>query len=162
MHPDDERYKDLIGKTCVLPLVGRELPIVADDYADPEQGSGAVKMTPAHDFNDFEVGKRQNLRLINILDRNAGLFLEGNEDFLEGVPESDELTVTLAMHGTERFAARTQIVERMDAAGLLAEVEDHVHQVPHGDRGNVPIEPFLTEQVVCRCGHSGQTCHQSC
>ncbi len=146
VHPDDERYEGLIGKTCVLPLVGRELPIVADDYADPEQGSGAVKMTPAHDFNDFEVGKRQDLRLINILDRNADLFLQGNEDFLDGVPASPELDETLAMHGTERFAARKQIVERMDAAGLLAEVEDHVHQVPHGDRGNVPIEPFLTEQ----------------
>ncbi len=146
VHPDDERYSDLVGKTCVLPLVGREIPIVADEYADPEQGSGAVKMTPAHDFNDFEVGKRQNLRLINVFDRNACLWLEDNEDFLEGVQASADLDATLAMHGMDRFDARKQIVERMEAAGFLQEVEDHEHALPYGDRSNVIIEPFLTEQ----------------
>ena len=146
VHPDDERYAKLIGKNCILPLVGRKIPIVADEYADPEQGSGAVKMTPAHDFNDFEVGKRQSLRLINILDRNADLFLQENEDFVEGLEDSAELAETLGMHGMERFAARKKIVERMDAAGLLEKIEDHAHTVPHGDRSNVIIEPFLTDQ----------------
>ena len=146
VHPDDERYTDLVGKTCILPLVGREIPIVADEYADPEQGSGAVKMTPAHDFNDFEVGKRQNLRLINIFDRDACLFLKDSEDFTDGVTPSDELSATLEMHGMDRFDARKLIVERMEAAGLLEAVEDHEHALPFGDRSNVIIEPFLTEQ----------------
>ncbi|MCP5080868.1 MAG: valine--tRNA ligase [Alphaproteobacteria bacterium] len=146
VHPDDERYADLVGKTCVLPLVGREIPIVADEYADPEQGSGAVKMTPAHDFNDFEVGKRQNLRLINVFDRHARLALKDNEEFVEGVEASKDLEATLGMHGMDRFEARKQIVERMEAAGLLQEIEDHEHALPYGDRSNVIIEPFLTEQ----------------
>ena len=146
VHPDDERYKDVVGKNVLLPLVGRRIPIVADEYADPEQGSGAVKITPAHDFNDFEVGKRAKLRQINVFDVNAALLLEDNEDFLSDVPSSAELTETLKMHGTDRFKARKQIIERMEAAGLLEQIEDHVHQVPHGDRGNVPIEPYLTEQ----------------
>ncbi len=146
VHPDDERYADLVGKTCVLPLVGREIPIVADEYADPEQGSGAVKMTPAHDFNDFDVGKRQDLRLINIFDRNACLFLKDNEDFTDGVAPSDDLAATLEMHGMDRFEARKLVVERMEAAGLLEAVEDHEHALPFGDRSNVIIEPFLTEQ----------------
>ncbi|NNF77516.1 MAG: valine--tRNA ligase, partial [Rhizobiales bacterium] len=140
------RYADLVGKTCILPQVGREIPIVADEYADPEQGSGAVKMTPAHDFNDFEVGKRQNLRLINVFDRHACLLLKDNEDFVEGVEPSKELDTTLDMHGMDRFEARKLIVERMEAAGLLQEVEDHEHALPFGDRSNVIIEPFLTEQ----------------
>ncbi|MGI9482149.1 MAG: valine--tRNA ligase [Hyphomicrobiales bacterium] len=146
VHPDDERYKDLIGMNCVLPLVGRRLPIVADEYADPEQGSGAVKMTPAHDFNDFEVGKRQNLRLINIFDRHACLSLEGNEEFLEELPDSDELQKTLQMHGTDRFEARKQIVVRLEALGLVEKIEEHTHVVPHGDRSHDVIEPFLTDQ----------------
>ncbi|MEM7424963.1 MAG: valine--tRNA ligase, partial [Pseudomonadota bacterium] len=146
VHPEDERYRDLVGKTCILPLVGREIPIVADEYADPEQGSGAVKMTPAHDFNDFEVGKRQDLRQINILDREAHLHLKDNSDFLEGLAASAELDATLELHGMERFEARKLIVSRLEETGLLDEIEDHVHQVPHGDRGAVPIEPFLTEQ----------------
>ena len=87
VHPDDERYKDLVGKNAILPLVGRQLPIVADDYADPETGTGAVKITPAHDFNDFEVGKRHDLPMINILDAEANVVLDGNADFLAGVPE---------------------------------------------------------------------------
>ena len=146
VHPDDERYRDLIGKCVVLPLVGRRIPIVADSYADPETGSGAVKMTPAHDFNDFEVGKRQNLRLVNIFDPEAFIDLADNEAFLEDVPASPDLNAVLALHGLDRFAAREKIVEMMDARGLLRQVEDHVHMVPHGDRSNVPIEPYLTDQ----------------
>lgn len=146
VHPDDERYKDLVGKFAVLPLVGRRIPIVADSYADPETGSGAVKMTPAHDFNDFDVGKRQSLRQVNILDPEAALDLRDNADFLENVPASEDLEEVLALHGQDRFLARTRIIEMMEARGALAQVEDHVHMVPHGDRSNVPIEPYLTDQ----------------
>jgi valyl-tRNA synthetase len=146
VNPEDDRYRDLVGKTAILPLVGRELLIVADDYADPEQGSGAVKITPAHDFNDFEVGKRHNLRQINIFDQDAHLFLEGNQDFLEGLERTDELSATLAWHGMDRFDARKAIVERMEALGLVEKIDDHVLMVPYGDRSNVVIEPFLTEQ----------------
>ncbi len=147
VHPEDERYKDLVGKKAILPLVGRELLIIADDYADPEAGSGAVKITPAHDFNDFDVGKRHALAMVNIFDTSAELALRDNAEFFDGVPESEQLTTTVeALDGLDRFEARKRIVEMMDAAGRLAEVEDHAHTVPHGDRGGVPIEPYLTEQ----------------
>src|SRR5437762_5803279 len=114
VHPDDERYKHLIGRHAILPLVGRRIPIVADAYSDPEKGSGAVKITPAHDFNDFEVGSRHHLRRINILDFEAKLALNENAEFIEGVPPSAELTATLAMHGMDRFAARKAIVTRLE------------------------------------------------
>ncbi|MCJ7597301.1 MAG: class I tRNA ligase family protein, partial [Methyloceanibacter sp.] len=105
VHPDDERYKHLVGKHVILPLVGRRIPIVADEYSDPEKGSGAVKITPAHDFNDFEVGKRHGLKMINILDPEAKLALEGNADFTRGVDENPELTLTIQeLHGVFRFA----------------------------------------------------------
>ncbi|MBB4302572.1 valyl-tRNA synthetase [Rhodobium orientis] len=146
VHPEDPRYKDLIGKNVVLPLTGRRIPIVGDHHADPEAGSGAVKITPAHDFNDFEVGKRHDLPQINILDIEANLVLDGNGDFLASLEESAELAETLKLHGVDRFEARKVIVERMDAAGLLDHIEDHTHMVPHGDRGGVPIEPYLTDQ----------------
>ncbi len=147
VHPDDERYKDLIGRNVVLPLVGRLIPIVADEYADPEAGSGAVKITPAHDFNDFEVGKRNDLAKINIMDVAASIVLDGNEDFLAGVPETEELKATIAaLHGRDRFDARKQVVDMFEERGLLEKVEPHTHMVPHGDRGGVPIEPFLTDQ----------------
>src|ERR1700687_314467 len=113
VHPDNERLKHLIGKTAVLPLVGRRIPIIGDDYADPEKGTGAVKITPAHDFNDFEVGKRHNLPLINVLDVEGHLDLKDNAAFLDGVPQSVELDATLALHGLDRFAARKAIVERL-------------------------------------------------
>ena len=147
VHPDDERYKDLVGKNAILPLVGRKLRIVADDYADPETGSGAVKITPAHDFNDFDVGRRNGLPMINILDVEANITLRPNADFIEGVPDSEEMEATiLALNGKDRFAARKRIVEMMDERGLVETIEDHDHSVPHGDRGGVPIEPYLTEQ----------------
>ncbi len=130
VHPDDERYKDLVGKTVLLPLVGREIPIVADEYSDPEKGSGAVKITPAHDFNDFEVGKRHDLAQINIFDEHARIN--------ENAPE--------AYCGLDRFEARKRIVADIDALGLLDKIEDNVHAVPHGDRSSVPIEPWLTDQ----------------
>jgi len=147
VHPDDERYTDLVGKYALLPLVGRRIRIVADEYADPEAGSGAVKITPAHDFNDFEVGRRNELPAISIMDMEGGIVLSGNEDFLHGVAESDELAATIAaLDGLDRFEARKRVVEMMEERNLLVEVEDHLHSVPHGDRGGVPIEPFLTDQ----------------
>src|SRR3546814_7853174 len=118
VHPDDARYQDLVGKHAILPLVGRRIPIVADSYADPEQGSGAVKITPAHDFNDFEVGKRHDLEMINIFDKHAHLN--------DAVPE--------AYRGMERFAARKAIVAAMEALELVEKIEPNKHMVPHGDR----------------------------
>ncbi len=130
VHPEDERYRDLVGKTAILPLVGREIPIVADEYADPEQGSGAVKITPAHDFNDFEVGRRQGLEVINIFDEHAAVN--------ENAPE--------AYRGLDRFDARKKIVADLEEQGYLDHIEDHENTVPYGDRSNDIIEPWLTDQ----------------
>ncbi|WP_370155452.1 valine--tRNA ligase [Ferrovibrio sp.] len=130
VHPEDERYQALVGKYAILPIVGRRIRIVADEYSDPEKGSGAVKITPAHDFNDFEVGKRHSLEMINIFDRHAHLN--------ENVPEK--------YRGMERFAARKAIVAEMEELGLVEKIEPNRHMVPHGDRSQVVIEPWLTEQ----------------
>ncbi len=130
VHPDDERYYDLIGKLVVLPLTGREIPVVADDYSDPEKGTGAVKITPAHDFNDFEVGRRHNLELLNIYDEKACLN--------HNVPEPYQ--------GLDRFIARDKILADMDALGLLGEIVEIQNSVPHGDRSGVPVEPWLIDQ----------------
>jgi valyl-tRNA synthetase len=147
VHPDDKRYRDLVGQRVVLPLVGRRIPIVADEYADPEAGSGAVKITPAHDFNDFEVGRRHSLPLVNVMDAEANVRLRGNEDFQKDVPESAELAETIeALDGLDRFTARESVVAMMTERELVEKTEDHVHSVPHGDRSAVPIEPFLTDQ----------------
>jgi valyl-tRNA synthetase len=146
VHPDDERYRHLVGRNVVLPLVGRRIPIIADDYTDPEKGTGAVKITPAHDFNDFEVGRRHSLPLINVLDAEGRLNLEGNQAFLEGAKETAGLGETLLLHGIDRFVAREEIVERMRGLGLLDKVEPHTHMVPHGERSAVVIEPYLTDQ----------------
>jgi valyl-tRNA synthetase len=146
VHPDDERYKALVGKRAILPLVGRKIPIIADEYSDPEKGSGAVKITPAHDFNDFEVGKRHNLPQINIFSAEAKLQLKDNAEFVAGVPASADLSATLAMNGTDRFAARKTILARLEEKGLVEKIEPQSHVVPHGDRSNVVIEPFLTDQ----------------
>ena len=146
VHPDDERYRDLIGKNAILPLVGRRIPIVADEYSDPEKGTGAVKITPAHDFNDFEVGVRHTLRRVNILDIEGKLALQENAEFVDDVPPSEDLTATLAWHGLDRFVARKRVVEALEAKGLIDKIEPHVHTVPHGDRSGVVIEPFLTDQ----------------
>ncbi len=146
VHPDDPRYADLVGRFVLLPLVGRRIPIVADAYADPEKGSGAVKITPAHDFNDFEVGRRHDLPLVNVLDAEARLLLDGNEAFAAGLgPEADRVLLA-ELHGLDRFAARKRIVAAMEAAGLLARVEPHTLAVPHGDRSDAVIEPWLTDQ----------------
>jgi valyl-tRNA synthetase len=146
VHPDDERYKHLVGKHVILPLVGRRIPIVADEYSDPEKGSGAVKITPAHDFNDFEVGRRHKLPLIAVLDMEANLSLERNEAFLEGAARSADLDAVLALHGQDRFKARKAIVALLEERGLIEKIEPTVHTVPHGDRSNAVLEPFLTDQ----------------
>ena len=145
VHPDDERYAHLVGKHVILPLVGRRIPIVADEYSDPEKGSGAVKVTPAHDFNDFEVGRRHNLPQISILSQEGKLTLVGNEEYLRALPEG---AVQLAeeLHGLDRFAARKQIVARLEDFGFLERIEPNTHMVPHGDRSGAVIEPYLTDQ----------------
>jgi valyl-tRNA synthetase len=130
VHPSDERYRDLVGKVVILPIVGRRIPIVADDYADPTKGSGAVKITPAHDFNDFQVGKRHGLEAINILTSDAHLN--------DSVPE--------AYRGLDRFVARKAIIAKAEEDGWLREIEKTRHMVPHGDRSGVVIEPYLTDQ----------------
>ena len=130
VHPEDERYRHLIGRWAVLPIAGRRIRIVGDEYADPEQGSGAVKITPAHDFNDFEVGRRHDLEMINVFDADARL----NDHAPEGY------------RGLDRFAAREKIVAEMEELGLLAQIDKHRHMVPFGDRSDVTIEPWLTEQ----------------
>lgn len=151
VHPEDERYKDLVGKHVVLPLVGRRIPIVADEYSDPEKGSGAVKITPAHDFNDFEVGRRHRLPMINVLDAEARIDATGiREDYLARreayVDDPDFGGVLGLLAGQDRFAARKQIVELLTNLELLETIEPHTHMVPHGDRSGVVIEPWLTDQ----------------
>ena len=148
VHPEDERYKDIIGKYAILPIVGRRLKIVADEYADPEQGSGAVKITPAHDFNDFEVGKRGDLDMINVLDASANVLIDTDEfraDTSAGKWADPDAAVA-KYNGLDRFEARKLIVEEMVALGLLDKVEPHKHMVPFGDRSDVVIEPWLTDQ----------------
>jgi valyl-tRNA synthetase len=147
VHPDDERYRHLHGARVRLPLVGRLIPIVADSYSDPEKGTGAVKITPAHDFNDFEVGRRHDLPLVNVLDADAKITLRDNESFLAGVPQSAELAERIsALDGLDRFAARKRVVDMMEARGLLAATEAHTHVVPHGERSGAVVEPWLTDQ----------------
>ena len=147
VNPDDERYKDLIGKEIILPLVGRRIPIVGDEHADMEKGTGCVKITPAHDFNDNEVGKRCNLPMINILTFNADIRDEGEGFNSDGTPNNNlETTIPEKYRGMERFAARRQIVADFEEAGLLVKIEENDMTVPYGDRGGVVIEPMLTDQ----------------
>jgi valyl-tRNA synthetase len=145
VHPGDERYAHLVGKHVILPLVGRKIPIVADEYSDPEKGSGAVKVTPAHDFNDFEIGKRHGLPQINVLDQEGALALLDNEDYLRGLPEGAEHFAE-EFNKVDRFAARKRIVARLEDFGFLEKIEPNTHMVPHGDRSGVVIEPYLTDQ----------------
>src|SRR5215217_6769255 len=146
VHPDDERYRDLVGRHAILPLVGRRIPIVADDYSDPEKGTGAVKITPAHDFNDFEVGRRHSLPLVNILGPEGQIALKGNDAFSAALPDSDDLQAVMALHDLDRFEARKRVITMLEERGALLEVESHTHMVPHGDRSGAVIEPYLTDQ----------------
>ena len=142
VHPENERLQHLIGRKALLPLVGRPIPIVGDDYADPEKGTGAVKITPAHDFNDFDVGKRHGLGVINVMT------FEGKITFADG--DFAKLSLSESpwqeLNGADRFDARRQVVTLIEKEGLLARIEPHAHAVPHGDRSGVPVEPFLTDQ----------------
>ena len=130
VHPDDERYVDLVGQEVILPIVGRRIPIIADDYVDPEFGTGCVKITPAHDFNDYEIGQRHSLAMYNILTDDAAL----NDD----VPE--------AYRGLDRFVARDKIVAEFEELGLLEKIEDYTVKIPRGDRSHAVVEPYLTDQ----------------
>ena len=130
VHPDDERYKDLVGQDIVLPIVGRRIPIIADDYVDPEFGTGCVKITPAHDFNDYDIGKRHDLPMYNILTDDAQLNDEVPEDY----------------RGLDRFVAREKIVAEFEELGLLEKIEDYVVKIPRGDRSHAVVEPYLTDQ----------------
>ncbi|WP_348721240.1 valine--tRNA ligase [uncultured Candidatus Puniceispirillum sp.] len=132
VHPDDERYKHLVGKMCILPLSNRPIPIIADEYPDMEKGSGAVKITPAHDFNDFEVGRRHGLPLINLMTAEAKM---------EAIPEIPE-----KYQGLDRYEARKQILADLDSEGMVVGVETVANSVPHGDRSGVVIEPWLMDQ----------------
>ena len=130
VNPKDDRYKSLIGKNVLIPLVNRTIKIIADHYADPEQGSGAVKITPAHDFNDYEVGKRNNLEIVNIFEKNGFINKNGIKEFV----------------GLDRFEARKLLIKKLKDNGFLVKIENIKNKVPYGDRSNSIIEPLLTEQ----------------
>lgn len=136
VHPEDDRYRELVGKRVILPLTGRTIPIIADEYVDPSFGTGCVKITPAHDFNDYEVGKRHGLPMINIFDTRAHIV--------------DDEIVPSKYRGMERYEAREHIVADLDAEGLLHRVEEHMHMVGRGDRSHAVLEPYLTEQWFVR------------
>jgi len=147
VNPEDPRYASLVGKFIELPLVGRRIPIVADEHADMEKGSGCVKITPAHDFNDYEVGKRQNHLLINVFTKDATILEQAEIFDLKGQPQPDEdATLPAKYAGLDRFEARKQIVADMDALGLLVQVESVNNTLPYGDRSGDVIEPLLTDQ----------------
>jgi valyl-tRNA synthetase len=152
VHPDDERYWEFVKRfqegnpvNVILPLVGRRIPIIADEYSDRAKGSGAVKITPAHDFNDFEVGKRRSLQMINVLTTEAKITFE-DIAFRRPGGTTEDFVETKKLEGVDRFAARKQIVTRLEEKGMVDKIEPHGNVVPHGDRSNVIIEPFLTDQ----------------
>ncbi|ENM5935763.1 valine--tRNA ligase [Vibrio mimicus] len=153
VNPEDPRYKDLIGKEIILPIVGRRIPIVGDEHADMEKGTGCVKITPAHDFNDYEVGKRHQLPMINILTFDANI-RDAAEVFNSNGEASNAYgtEIPAKYQGMERFAARKAIVAEFEELGLLQEIKDHDLTVPYGDRGGVVIEPMLTDQWYVRAG----------
>ncbi|EII7298192.1 valine--tRNA ligase [Vibrio cholerae] len=153
VNPEDPRYKDLIGKEIILPIVGRRIPIVGDEHADMEKGTGCVKITPAHDFNDYEVGKRHQLPMINILTFDANI-RDAAEVFNSNGEASNayDTEIPAKYQGMERFAARKAIVAEFEELGLLQEIKDHDLTVPYGDRGGVVIEPMLTDQWYVRAG----------
>ncbi len=130
VNPDDERYRDMVGMELELPLTGRTIPIIADEYVDAEFGSGCVKITPAHDFNDYEIGKRHDLPMINVLDASASLN--------ENAPE--------AYRGLDRFEARRKVLADLESQGLLDKTQDHNMMIPRGDRSHAIVEPYLTDQ----------------
>lgn len=147
VHPEDERYQSLIGKSVVLPLANREIPIIADEYVDREFGTGVVKITPAHDFNDYEVGKRHQLPMVNVMTLNADIRAEAEIVGSDGkLLAGYAAPIPADYQGLERFAARKKVVADFETLGLLDEIKPHDLKVPYGDRGGVPIEPMLTDQ----------------
>ncbi|GAN63935.1 valyl-tRNA synthetase [Acetobacter indonesiensis NRIC 0313] len=152
VNPDDERYSRLIGKSVRLPLTGRLIPIVADSYSDPEKGTGAVKITPAHDFNDFEVGRRHNLPMLSVLDEEARITLDDVQGELVAVEGVAYPEFVKSLGGLSREDARKAVVSELEALGYLEKIEPHRHQVPHAERGGAVIEPRLTTQWYCDAG----------
>jgi valyl-tRNA synthetase len=150
VHPNDPRWRDLIGRHAILPLVGRRIPILADEHSDPEKGSGAVKITPAHDFNDFEVGRRHGLPMPTVLDQEARVTLAEIEPAISAIEGVADPLFLRSLDGQDRLVARKAIVTELERLGLIEKTESHTHQVPYGDRGGVPIEPLLTTQWFCR------------
>ncbi|NDR56355.1 valine--tRNA ligase [Aliiruegeria sabulilitoris] len=148
VHPEDERYKGLLerGARVKLPLCGRSIPVVADEYADPTKGTGAVKITPAHDFNDWQVGQRAGLDVINILSTTATMFLKGNAEFESGCDPKMLAKTIERLDGQDRYEARDAIVTEAQDNGWLDGIDPDRHMVPHGDRSKVVIEPYLTDQ----------------
>ncbi|WP_462173359.1 valine--tRNA ligase [Pseudoalteromonas xiamenensis] len=146
VNPDDERYQDLIGKEILLPIVNRRIPILADEHADMEKGTGCVKITPAHDFNDNEVGKRHQLPMINVFNKDAAILNAGETYTFDGKELDLDAPIPERFHGLDRFDARAKIVEEFEQAGLLEKIDDHSLTVPYGDRSGVIIEPLLTDQ----------------
>lgn len=158
VNPEDPRYKALIGQHILLPLVNRLIPIVADEHADMEKGTGCVKITPAHDFNDNEVGKRHSLPMINIFTLDAHVRAEAEVVDTNGNPcTAYDAALPAEFAGLERFAARKAILAKLEELGLLDEIKDHVLQQPYGDRGGVPIEPMLTDQWYVRVAPMAKT-----
>ena len=150
VNPNDERYQDLIGKEVILPIVNRRIPIVADEHADMEKGTGCVKITPAHDFNDNEVGKRQQLPMINVFNKDAAVLTAGEGYTFDGKPQEIDAPIPERFHGLDRFDARKAIVAEFEELDLLEKIEDHSLTVPYGDRSGVVIEPLLTDQWYVR------------
>ena len=149
VHPDDARYADLVGRRVVLPLTGRSIPVVADMHSDPEKGTGAVKITPAHDFDDFAVGQRHGLPMPSIFDAGGSIMIDEIEPDLRRVDGLANPDFVRALAGLRREQARSVIVAELDRLGLLVAAEPHTHQVPHAERGGAVIEPRLTEQWYC-------------
>ncbi|MDG6093860.1 valine--tRNA ligase [Acetobacter sp. AN02] len=152
VHPEDERYTALVGKYVVLPLTGRRVPIVADTYSDPEKGTGAVKITPAHDFNDFEVGRRHDLPMLTVLDESACVVLDEIADEIREIPGLADPAFVRGLAGLSRDVARKEIVAELERLGHLVKIEPHVSQVPHAERGGAIVEPRLTTQWYCDAG----------
>ncbi|WP_029604592.1 valine--tRNA ligase [Kozakia baliensis] len=149
VHPDDKRYADAIGHKAILPLTGRLISIVADEYSDPEKGTGAVKITPAHDFNDFEVGKRHNLPSPTILDEAAHITLEEIRDDLRDIENLASRSFVESLEGLDRLAARERILAELERLEILEKTEPHTLQIPHAERGGAVVEPRLTTQWYC-------------
>jgi valyl-tRNA synthetase len=149
VHPEDVRHSQLVGRHAILPLTGRRIPIVADSYSDPEKGTGAVKITPAHDFNDFAVGQRHGLPMPSMLDRQARIMLDDIEGELADIEGYADAGFVRSLSGLGRESARASVVAELERLGVLVRTEPHVHQVPHGDRSGVVIEPLLTVQWYC-------------